>query len=161
MYKYEWDVYNVCHPQKSLLTKVNFKPIPRKTSLCILKWKNKLGMFECCWEICQNRKEEICLYLSTTNGKSFLFVLNILNFARGTRINSSLILNILIGWAVEYCVDVVFYYFLLADNCYKCYEKCCLLLPRFELVLLSPFTTMVAITSRAPSAASCSYEGVG
>ena len=47
--------------------------------------------------------------------KSFVFVFNVLNFVRSTRISSSLILNILIGWAVEY-FDVMFYYFLLADN---------------------------------------------
>ena len=47
---------------------------------------------------------------------SFLFILNILNFTRGTYISSSLILNILIGWAVEYCGDVILYCFLLADN---------------------------------------------
>ena len=47
--------------------------------------------------------------------RSFYFF-DILNFERGTRISSSLILNILIGWAVEYCGDVMFYYFLLADN---------------------------------------------
>ena len=34
-----------------------------------------------------------------------------------------MILDILIGWAVEYCSDVVFYYFLQADNsgCYNIY----------------------------------------
>ena len=47
---------------------------------------------------------------------TFLFVLNILNFALGTRISSSLILNSLNCWAVEYCGHVMFYYFLLADN---------------------------------------------
>ena len=55
----------------------------------------------------------MCLYLATTNGKIFSFF-NILNFARGTRISNCLILDILIGWAVEYCGDVMFYYFLLA-----------------------------------------------
>ena len=48
--------------------------------------------------------------------KYFQFVSNILNSARGTRISSSLILNILIGWAVEYYGDVMFYNFLQADN---------------------------------------------
>ena len=42
--------------------------------------------------------------------------LNILNLSRGTWINNSLILNILIGWAVEYCGDIMFYYLLLADT---------------------------------------------
>ena len=34
------------------------------------------------------------------------------NFAREKRIDRCLILDILIGWAVEYCNDVMFYYFL-------------------------------------------------
>ena len=50
-----------------------------------------------------------------SNRKNLSFCLNILNLACGTRTNSSLILNLLIGWAVEYCGDVMFYYFLLAD----------------------------------------------
>ena len=66
----------------------------------------------------QTRREKNCLY--TANEKIFL---NISNFACGTRINNSLILNILVGPAVEYCGDVMFYYFLLADNsgCYNTY----------------------------------------
>ena len=62
----------------------------------------------------------MCFYIATANGKIF-FVLNILNFARGTLRSSSSILNILIGWIVEYCGDVMSYYFLLADNsgCYN------------------------------------------
>ena len=55
--------------------------------------------------------------------KSFFF--NILNIARGTQINSSLILNLLIGGVVEYFGDVVFCYFLLADN-----SGCYTLIPR-------------------------------
>ena len=53
--------------------------------------KNELGMIE---YRCEIKPKQIFL-----------------NFARGTRISSSLILNILIGWAVEYCGDVM-----LTDN---------------------------------------------
>ena len=55
--------------------------------------------------------------------ESFLFVLNILNFAHRMHISSSFILHILIGLAVEHYGDAMFYYFLLADNsgCYTCF----------------------------------------
>ena len=57
-------------------------------------------------------------YLATANWKIcfFFLVLDILYFARGTQKSSILILNILISWAVGYCGDVMFYYFLLAEN---------------------------------------------
>ena len=57
----------------------------------------------------------MCFTLLQQTEKSFIFVLNISNFTRGMHVSSILILNILIGW-----VDVVLYYFLLADNsgCY-------------------------------------------
>ena len=79
------------------------------------KRKNKLGMCECWCGLSQTRRKEMCLYHAAANGKIFSVCFKHFKF------RNSLIVNILIGWAVEYFGDVMFYYFLLADNsgCYN------------------------------------------
>ena len=76
------------------------------------------------WNSAKIGKRKCIFTFQQQTEKSFLFIVLeyfFLFFLRGTRISSSLILNILIGWAVEDCGDVMFCYFLLADNsgCYK------------------------------------------
>ena len=78
----------------------------------------------------------MCFFFATANGKIFSFRFQIFKkFAGGTRIGSSLILNMLSGWAVEICGLVRFYYFLLTDNsmCYSLILRQVYLMPKLAV----------------------------
>ena len=71
---------------------------PEKDVCVYFKVKNELGMCECWCESKPNKEREMYLPCDSKWKNLCFFVWNIFNFARGTSISSSLILNILIGW---------------------------------------------------------------